>query len=486
MNSIYIEMDNCKNYPGSNAYYNPNMLYPEYPWDKKDISSNPNPIYHMLRHAFYSMGYDKVNYGISSWNPLGYMIKPGQTVLLKPNWVSHENKVYKYDKKLTCLITNPSLVRAILDYVAIALKGRGKIILGDAPMQGTNLDEMFDFSGYNILFDFIKSKNIDIDISDFRKYRTEKHGGIIGKPIEINSKYGSKIIDLGNESFHYENDGKNFSYKVSDYEAKHTAQYHSKGIHQYEINNAVLLADVIINIPKPKTHRLGGITGAMKNFVGITYEKASLPHRVQGDKESGRGDAYLKKNVFKKYMDILDENQTKHSKIGNYNKSKIYNILKKVFYVLGALSSGDKFRIGSWYGNDTIWRTVADLNKIVEFADKDGNMCAESQRRILNIGDMIICGEKEGPIGPSPKPLGIIMISNNALLFDYVLCKIMGFNAKCIPSVFKTLEKHNEDMDSKIILSNVPAISERKISDLKIPVSWHFEPHSCWKGHINK
>lgn len=62
---------------------------------------------------------------------------------------------------------------------------------------------------------------------------------------------------------------------------------------------------MVINIPKPKTHRLAGITGAMKNFVGITYEKASLPHRAIGDKESGTGDAYDKKSILKCIWNIL-------------------------------------------------------------------------------------------------------------------------------------------------------------------------------------
>lgn len=68
---------------------------------------------------------------------------------------------------MTCLVTHPSLVRAILDYVVIALKGEGKIILGDAPMQGTGLDEMFELAGYNHLFSFINRKGIAVDICDF-------------------------------------------------------------------------------------------------------------------------------------------------------------------------------------------------------------------------------------------------------------------------------------------------------------------------------
>lgn len=53
-------------------------------------------------------------------------------------------------------------------------------------------------------------------------------------------------------------------------------------------------ADVIINIPKPKCHRLAGMTAALKNMVGVIYDKNSLPHRKIGSVEEG-GDAYKKR-----------------------------------------------------------------------------------------------------------------------------------------------------------------------------------------------
>ena len=42
-----------------------------------------------------------------------------------------------------------------------------------------------------------------------------------------------------------------------------------------------------------------------------------------------------------------------------------------------------------------------DLNKILFYADKNGHIHDEIQRKTLNIGDMIISGEKEGPVAVS-------------------------------------------------------------------------------------
>ena len=74
-------------------------------------------------------------------------------------------------------------------------------------------------------------------------------------------------------------------YQVSDYDKADTATFHHDTVHDYEINSDILQADVVINFCKPKTHRLAGITAAMKNMVGITYNKACLPHRSAGSVE---------------------------------------------------------------------------------------------------------------------------------------------------------------------------------------------------------
>src|ERR1022692_1434372 len=50
------------------------------------------------------------------------------------------------------------------------------------------------------------------------------------------------------------------------------------GAHRYAVGNTVLSADVILNVPKLKTHMKTGMTGALKNFVGIVGSKDFLPH----------------------------------------------------------------------------------------------------------------------------------------------------------------------------------------------------------------
>ena len=57
-------------------------------------------------------------------------------------------------------------------------------------------------------------------------------------------------------------------------------------------------ADVVVNVPKLKTHKKAGITGALKNLVGINGHKAFLPHHRKGGSLDG-GDAYAGRSAWK-------------------------------------------------------------------------------------------------------------------------------------------------------------------------------------------
>lgn len=492
MAGVYIVNDNeCISYPSSMDSFSPDICYPEYPWGKDTISKQSNNVYHMVRSCFELAGYDKDNFGTPEWNPLGEFIKPGDMVLIKPNWVEHKNKNQEVNDNLACLVTQPSIARAVIDYAAIALKGAGTIIIADAPMQGCNLQEMFRITGYDKLFSFYNGK-IDLQVADLRKYSVSaKVNGVYSKPVMTKETSGCIRVSLGKSSMHSEKDTEDPEYKVSDYMQIQTKEYHSKGKHDYDINKLALQADVIINLPKPKTHRLAGMTASIKNFVGVTYDKVCLPHRIEKDKQHG-GDAYLKKSVWKQFMHEFDEKRTYASKNGKYGRAKFNDILMKACYVIGSVTSKDKYRIGSWYGNDTIWRTSVDLNYILLHADKTGGIHSDVQRKIITIADMIICGQKEGPVAPTPKQLGMIMMSENGLLFDRVMCEIMGFNHKKLPvfckkAVYNTFGYNSKSQfeDEKVRFKNLNGDSfECRLNEFEGKDEWKFEPHSCWKGHI--
>ena len=321
MSTVFLaENPDVLSYPTADDYYSPKQKHPEYPWPDTTLSEKENGVYDLVRECFRLTGYDDENYGSRNWNPLGHVIAPGNTVLVKPNWVENKNTNHSGRQGLECLVTHPSVIRAVLDYIVIALKGTGRIIVADAPMQGCDLEDLLEKGGYNKLFSFYRSAGITIETADLRKYSVDtKYDGVFEVKKGQGTDFGSVKVSLDQRSMHASKDQYDLQYKASDYLLTDTEKYHHQGKHIYEINKIALEADVIINMPKPKTHRLAGMTGACKNLVGITYEKASLPHRVPGNKKR-YGDAYLKNSFWKRKMEFFDEKRTISSKKGQFSK----------------------------------------------------------------------------------------------------------------------------------------------------------------------
>lgn len=463
--------------------YVPN--YPEYPFRRESISEkfSSDDAYELVRAALVGYGLDRVNYGKESWNPLGEYISRGDTVLIKPNLVMDHNENNKVQTSgLECLITHTSVIRAVCDYCIIALKGTGRVIIADAPMQGCDFEKLVSECGLNKLIDFYKKNKVKVELKDLRQYQsTFNKNKVIVERKDIDST--GVIVHLGEKSVHKKE--RRLEYQVSDYEKKDTQAFHHGSTHDYEVSATMLKADVIINLPKPKTHRLAGITAAMKNMVGITYNKASLPHRVAGSSLEG-GDAYNKKSLLKKVADKALTYKIRAEKKERFGLATFYRYVYGVNLVLGRWISQDRSYIGSWYGNDTIWRTVCDLNYIVNYADKDGIIRDTVQRKQINIGDMIIAGQGNGPVSPSPKELGIVLISDNAEMFDMTVCSLMGFDYKKIP-ILKAIynEKKQGELGHIMILSNIEALNG-ELNSLSFPKKWRFVPYDTWKGHIEK
>lgn len=479
-NTIYIEYREKSQYPQNN--FHPSKKYPEYRYGDYINYTEENQVYDMIRNLLYRMGLDKKNFGTTDWNPMGEYIKPGDNVLIKPNWVMNKNKTAsKY--ALDCLVTHPSCLRAICDYCLIALKGSGTIVVGDAPMQDCDLDDLLDKARFNELLKFYKEQKEAVCFKDFRQYRSVFNiNKVIIKKIPIS---GEAIdINLGQLSLHERRNGKR-DYQVDNYSEDDTKRYQDNQKHIYSINRDVLQADVIINFCKPKSHRLAGFTAAMKNMVGITYDKASLPHRVAGAVYEG-GDAYPEKSVLKKEIDRILEKKIKYEN----NKKLIFATIERlkygILFLLVKNMNKAPYIKGIWHGNDTIWRTVIDLNYIVQFADKKGKLQKEKQRKILNFGDMIIAGDHNGPVNPEPKFVGALITCKDAVKMDLAICQMIGFSKEKTPLI-RAIYNHEVDYligDSTkdiTVQTNMENLSGR-LETLQFPVEWNYKPHDAWKG----
>lgn len=473
-------------YPNS-GLFEPKEKYLEYPFHNSNNSNEKNDIYEMIRQVFILQELDLEHIDTEEWNPLGYAIRPGDTVLIKPNLVRDINTAESdYDTGMQCLVTHPSVVRCIFDYVYIALKGKGKIIIADAPVQGCDYERLLEKTGYGRLFKFFEScstSEIIIETADLRECIMDCTKDVPEQINNRNIQFGSTVVDLGKESY-FHSVKKKKGLRVTGYAGYDTISHHNQRKNEYCISNAALMADVIINVPKPKTHRIAGYTGALKNLIGVNARKEYLPHHTRGNSNNG-GDEYECSHNALRCI---------NSKVNDYRYAAIVKKRTKVIPLLNWIGrlTGKKLDVyeknrkkyGMWYGNDTIWRTILDVNKIILYADKNGIMKDEVQRKIISIGDMIVCGEKEGPLQPDYKYVGGILFADNSVLFDLFVVKIMGFDYE----KFKVLK--NSMVDSSLFTGldyEVRSNEDVFLGDiLKKSELFQFEPTMGWKEYIGR
>ncbi|MGV7223011.1 MAG: DUF362 domain-containing protein [Nitrospinales bacterium] len=478
-NSVAINFIDEKKYL-SEPPFDPPEDYPEY----RGKGLNPkNKIYAGIRQTLYQLGLDAENFNTPEWNPFKDIIKPGMTVFLKPNTVRH---FHVDGGDVLSVIVHASIVRPILDYVCIALKEQGKIIIGDSQVIFGKFDEAYDAAQISDLLDWYRNQtSIPIECFDLRIVRGTRTWlwGKWGRKKVEQDPLGYTFVDLGDLSCFKDIDPKRLRIAIASH--KNMYKHHSNGKHEYLIPNSFLQSDVVINIPKFKTHRRTAITLALKSYMGIPALKDSLPHFITGSVEEG-GDQYINPSLRKKIVTTLHDNiQSNPFTAIKFVLAVIKKILWNTHWIV---PFKDDVYEAMWYGNDTLWRTLVDLNRIVFYADKEGKIRDTTQRDHFFLIDGIIGGEKNGPVSPDPVPLGLLMAGFNSPAMDAVGATLMGFDIEKIPLIKKALETNNQ---ASPLFSGNPADikvldngKEYTISELGRHRNLNFEPHPGWKGHV--
>lgn len=406
--------------------------------------------------------------------------RENMNVLIKPNLVMDVNQNPVAGTE--CLYTQPIIIKGVIDYILNKTNSKVHIVVGDAPMQECNFD---NFTQIKTMINEYRSTGIDIEFVDFRELHSKVIAGVHIN--EINKKAKGKIINLSKESEFYLSGVYSFEkVRITNYDPTILPRHHNNEIQEYYVSEYVLKADLIFNLPKPKSHRKAGVTIALKNFVGANTRKEFLPHHTMGSFEEG-GDEYLHKSKLHKLYSSLLDKKNYCSAHGKYMASFFFHAFARICAT--PLKLKKDFYEGSWYGNNTISKTVTDINKIVMYADKNGIMKDYPQRKTIILADMIISGEKEGPVIPSPKAVGIIASGTNPVCFDETIATIMGFDYAKIPTIKLARETNSKyklvDKDTKpYIISNNDKFNVGDLDLLKESNTLKFEASSGWKGHI--
>ena len=403
------------------APFHPALAYPEY---TGPVSGEPNGVYDAVRCALRDLGLDRDHFGTPEWNPIGALVPPGARIVIKPNWVLHENEG---PGGRDCLYTHASVVRPIIDY---ALKARPSLlIIGDAPVQVCNLPALLT-AGFNDLFAYFHSLGAPIAVKDFRRTVSERQPGALA--VSDNQKPLSDyvLVDLAGQSLLEPISSDAEKFRVTMYDPDALQLNHAPGRHRYLVARDILEADLVINVPKLKTHMKAGVTLALKNLVGINGSKEFLPHHRKGAANRG-GDNYEKSTIPKRLLENILDLLNRH-----LDKPRLYGRGARLAYKLLYFDKirGKPINVeGGWHGNDTVWRMCLDLNKILLFADTNGALHTTPQRVTLHLTDGVIAGDGEGPLRPDPVPFGGIIASLNPAAHDWVITDLMGLRPEAIP-----------------------------------------------------
>ncbi|MCE5303115.1 MAG: DUF362 domain-containing protein [Planctomycetaceae bacterium] len=417
----------------------------EPPYDG-DFLKSDNRICVALQRIWTAMGLDATN-------PFRDLLPQGGTAVIKPNWVSHGGV---NGCTLDCLVTHSALIACLINCCATAMNGEGVVVVGDAPIQGCDFETLLTATGFRNIIDVFGQlyPKIDFQIQDWRLTVLPQYSssGVLQSKQDYRDSQKTLEdnyleLDLGKQSFLEDIVDYSDRFRVAMYRPSLMQRHHGPGKHQYLFRKEPLAANLLINVAKMKTHMKAGLTGALKNLVGINGHKEYLPHHIQGSFFAG-GDAYCRDNFFAALADdIYDHLWENRNNFGILRRWFQGQLLRAAHYA-AKLTGRDQIDSGSWCGNETIWRMVLDLNHAVYFG-------AQHPDHILNIVDGVIAGEGDGPLSPTPKPLGMIFAGENPAHIDAVLARIMGYNLSRIPMVYQAIYHRKSEFGGTDI-SDIP------------------------------
>jgi len=419
--------------------------------------------------------------GADPKRPLATCVRPGDTVLLKPNLV------FDRVSDPRAALTNGWFIKVVCDLALEALGGRGRVVIADVALQSADFGQVVGQNGLGEIVSAYRSAGAPVELLDLRKEWLEVgrdgiHRGLHtlpGDPLGyclVNLARASELEDLGQYRSRF---------AVGDYDQDTTAKYHmSSERNEYLIPRTVLSADAVINLPKFKTHKKTGITCALKNLVGTCGHKSYLPHFREGLPRDG-GDEFAIDHAIKE----IQRNTIDRLKRTN---ALLYRTVRALGRVILRIATGNhpsdlrNVMAGSWFGNDTLWRTILDLNKIVRYADKEGNLQPTPQRRYLCIVDGIYGGEGDGPILPSVRHDGVLIAGRNPVLIDLIVCLLMGIEPQDIPQVYRAF-----DIRDYPLVEGEYELWRRGITTFVESTSWplpnlRYRLAEGWEGHVRR
>lgn len=478
-------------YKSLRAPWGPGKTYPELALLFGDATGGgaPNHVYAAVRNSLKGLGLDAGRFGTPEWNPLGALIARGSRIVLKPNFIRHWNPCAT--GTLESVITHGAIVRAVADYAFLAAGAEGSVVIAEAPQQDCDFDKIREIVGLDELVRFYdEALQRDLQIVDIRQEAVVFQDGIIVDRRSLpGDPAGYRAVDLGESSFFTGSGLDPERFRGADYDPTVTADHHRNGRNAYLLSETVLSADLVVNLPKLKTHKKTGVTLALKNLVGINGDKNWLPHHSLGSPAAG-GDEF----PGDRWIDRMRSRATDIAR-PLLRRGLALNFFRAARRLESATRGSDFLRSGNWYGNRTTWRMCCDLNRCLYYSDRDGLHleAAAPVRTVLTILDGVVAGEGEGPLAPVDVPLGAVIAGTDPVAVDLVAVRLMGFDERKLAKLRGPMEDPGPritkvhlptDVEVGEIARGATEVTMRSLDE----IAWDrtFVPHAGWVGHVER
>lgn len=409
-------------------------------------------------------------------------------VVLKPNWVrdSHIERPGHWDY----VITHPAVISAVLRKVTELMPPGGRISIIDGPEFSSSFDILISYYPLEKWVEAAAAKNIEIEVIDLREEIWTDDGNVVIQRLKnIGDSRGNTQVDLSGDKSEFNMHVKSKrGYYGADSDIEETNRAHNGFNNLYRVSRTVIESDLFINLPKLKTHKKAGITCCLKNLVGINTYRNFLPHCSLGIKEEGGDQFYLsgtKQKIEGRLMPWIHQ----HIRTSTFLSKKFSPFMKLGKKIFG--TNRETIRGGAWFGNDTIWRMILDINKVLMYSNPDGTMRPDdmkNRKKYIAVVDAILCGEGNGPKIPDPKKLNYLIQGSNPAIVDTVCSELMGFDHKKIPMInnafriskFSFVEPNTDDIrvsfeDGEYGINGIPEYKKSL-----------FIASNGWIGHIEK
>jgi len=409
-------------------------------YDRAHPYGPPGRVYEAVEALFKELHLDPGRIGTPDWNPLGDLIAPGDRVIVKPNFVSSKDMHQQVvGERLEASSTHASLLRPILDYALRAAGTRGRVTIVDTPVEGCELAKVIGPLGVERLVKDLQTVHSNLSfldlryfcvvprlaLDDVRRGRRSYNLGLLVRHRLTGDPGGYRVVDLGSASRFIGREVPDTQLRFHRSHRRTPVPHHTGGRHEYALPQTVLDADVVINVPKMKTHKKTGVTLSLKSVIGLTSEKYWLPHFTSGDPSVG-GDEYDRPQSFGERVE---------GRLSRLPLPGGHSLIARA----PRLDFPRRPIDGSWEGNDTLWRTILDLNRAVLYTSREGALRAEPQRRYLAIVDGIVAGEGEGPLGALPFRAGLLVGGFDPACVDAACASLMGFAPQRIPHIAQAI-----------------------------------------------